>query len=231
MSAAWSDDHPQLLPPDPDLPPIHNRDYQVRAWRVEEATILIRGAVMDIKPGEHIAERITSAGGVDDGRPLTVHHMIVDLHVGVPDLVIKDVSIVFETHPQPACPHIAASYQGLVGLSISRGFTHKVRELFGGPRGCTHTTALLQAMAPVALQCMFSVRGSGPGPGAASSGDPSGAPPQASFMRDTCHVWSGEGELWQGVTVGRAPPLPLPMKARLRAGGLSPDRLDLRPPG
>jgi hypothetical protein len=78
---------------------------------------------------------------------------------------------------------------------------------------------------------MFSVRGSGPGPGAASSGDPSGAPPQASFMRDTCHVWSGEGELWQGVTVGRAPPLPLPMKARLRAGGLSPDRLDLRPPG
>ncbi len=231
MRATWSDDHPQLLPADPDFPPIHTREYQVRAWRVDEGTILIRGAVMDLKPGLHVAERITAAGGVDDGRPLTVHHMIVDLHVGVPDLVIKDVGVVFETHPQPACPHVASSYQGLVGLSISRGFTHKVRELFGGPRGCTHTTALLQAMAPVALQCMFSVRGAGPGNGAPSSGDPSGAPPAAAFMRDTCHVWSNEGELWQGVTVGRAPPMPLPMLARIRAGGLSPDRLDPRRPG
>jgi len=38
-------------------------------------------------------------------------------------------------------------------LSIARGFTHKVRGLFGGPRGCTHTTALSQAMAPEAIQC------------------------------------------------------------------------------
>jgi len=229
LSAGWSDDHPPLLPPDPEFPPLHNRDYQVRAWRTDEATILIRGAVMDIKPGEMIAERIRSAGGVDDGRPITIHHMIVDLYVGVPQLVIKDVTVAFERNPQPACPHIASSYQGLIGLSISRGFTHKVRELFGGPRGCTHTTALLQAMAPVALQCMFSFRAAGPGGGAASS-DTSGAPPEASFMRDTCHVWSGEGELWQGVTVGRTPPMPLPMQERLRASGLSPDRVDLRRP-
>ena len=46
----------------------------------------------------------------------------------------------------------------LVGLSIARGFTHRVRELFGGPRGCTHTTALLQAMAPIAMQCFWSMR-------------------------------------------------------------------------
>jgi len=195
---------------------------------VDEATILIRGAVMDMKPGEPIAQRLTSAGGVDDGRPLAIHHMIVDLYVGLPEMVIKDVSVVFEVHPQPACPHIASSYRGLVGLSISRGFTHKVRELFGGPRGCTHTTALLQAMAPVALQCMFSVRNAGPGDAATSAPAAGGAPPAASFMRDTCHVWSGEGELWQGVTVGRAPPMPLPMQARLRASGLSPERVDLR---
>ena len=65
--------------------------------------------------------------------------------------------MLFETHPHTECVSIVDAYRGLVGLSITRGFTHKVRELFGGPRGCTHTTALLMAMAPVAVQCIWSM--------------------------------------------------------------------------
>ena len=60
----------------------------------------------------------------------------------------RRADVVFEAHPHTTCPAIIEHYQGLVGLSIARGFTHQVRELFGGPRGCTHTTALLLAMAP-----------------------------------------------------------------------------------
>ena len=85
--------------------------------------------------------------------------MIVDLaHRRCRRWRSSSANAALETHPHAACPRIEDHYQHLIGLSIARGFTHKVRELFGGPRGCTHTTALLQAMAPVAIQSMWSFR-------------------------------------------------------------------------
>ena len=99
-------------------------------------------------PGVYLAE---------DPEPLTMHHMQVDLTVAFPSMVIERAEVVFEAHPHTTCVDIVGAYQGLVGLSITRGFTHKVRELFGGPRGCTHTTALLLAMGPVATQCSWSM--------------------------------------------------------------------------
>ena len=132
-----------------ELDVLHDREYRVRAFRLADDRLLIRGAVRDQKPPNlYIA---------DDDQPLTIHHMQIDLEVGFPSLEIVKAAVRFETHPHGGCPTIIDHYGGLVGLSIARGFTHKVRELFGGPRGCTHTTALLQAMAPVAVQCFWSM--------------------------------------------------------------------------
>lgn len=222
---AWWSGHPDLFPPDPELEPLHARNYGVRAWKLSDESLLLRGAVMDMKPGAHFAGRIESLGGTDPGGPMAIHHMIIDLVIGYPSLTITDAQVVFETFPQPGCPGITSHYRELIGLSIARGFTHEVRQRFGGPRGCTHTTALLQAMGPVAVQCIFSMRRTGVGQAdAAPSGDSGGS----SFMKDTCHVWSSEGELWQGVTVGQAPPIPLPMQKRLVDSGLDPTAVDLR---
>ena len=77
---------------------------------------------------------------------------------GLSRLELERVVTHFEHHPREECPSITAHYDELVGLSIARGFTHRVRELFGGPRGCTHTTALLQAMAPIGMQCFWSMK-------------------------------------------------------------------------
>ena len=140
--------HPEGLDPESHL--IHERAYVVRAYRKDASTLLLRGAVRDQKPpGLYVP---------DDPEPLTIHHMIVDLEIAVPSLEIMRSNVVMEMHPHLHCREIEDHYQNLVGLSIARGFTHKVRELFGGPRGCTHTTALLQAMAPVAIQSMWSFR-------------------------------------------------------------------------
>ncbi len=140
--------HPDGVDPDHDL--IHERAYVVRAYRKDAKTLWLRGAVRDQKPpGLYVP---------GDTEPLTVHHMIVDLHIAIPSLEIIWANAALETHPHGNCPKIEDHYQNLVGLSIARGFTHKVRELFGGPRGCTHTTALLQAMAPVAVQSIWSFR-------------------------------------------------------------------------
>jgi hypothetical protein len=225
VEPAWWSGHPELLPADPDLEPLHARNYGVRAWKVSDDSLLLRGAVMDMKPAAHFAGRIESFGGTDPGGPMTIHHMVIDLVVSYPSLTITDASVVFEAFPHPGCPGITSRYRELIGLSIARGFTHEVRQRFGGPRGCTHTTALLQAMGPAAVQCIFAMRRAGVGPADAA---PEGEGGGSSFMKNTCHVWSSEGELWQGVTVGQPPPVPLPMQRRLVESGLDPTAVDLR---
>jgi hypothetical protein len=223
---AWWEGAGGAMPPEPDFEPLHQRDYLVRAWKVNNDTMLVRGAVMDLKPAAMFATRIEAAGGRADDRPVTMHHMIVDLTVAFPSMTIGAVDVRFEVHPQPGCPLIGDSYDGLVGVSIARGFTHKVRELFGGPRGCTHTTALLQAMAPVAVQSVFGMRRLG----ATRPGNQGRSPsPEAYFVRNTCHVWSEEGDLWQGILVGHPPPAPLSLQQRLRDAGLDPGEVDLQP--
>jgi hypothetical protein len=146
--------------------------------------------------------------------------MVVELVVATPSMVITDVKVVFEAHPHPQCPRIIDSYDQLVGVSIARGFTHNVRSLFGGPRGCTHTTALLQAMAPVAVQCVLTGR-----PPAPAAGEPvalrlslSPEERKARFavMINTCHVWEADGDLVTKINRGEEHPIPLPIQERRR---------------
>jgi hypothetical protein len=181
--------HPDGVDPVDDL--LHERCYVVRAYRADDTTLILRGALRDQKPpGLYIA---------DDDEPLTVHHMVVDMTIRVPSLEIVDARAVLETHPHTACPRIEDHYRNLIGLSIARGYTHRVRELFGGPRGCTHTTALLQAMAPVAIQSMWSLRVVA-GRRATAEGLPSPVDPHEARQRalmmnlNTCHVWAEDGE-------------------------------------
>jgi hypothetical protein len=168
---------------------IHERAYVVRAYRKGLDTLVLRGSVRDQKPpGLYVPE---------DPEPLTVHHMIVDLHVAIPSLEITFAEAVLDVHPHLTCKNIEPHYGNLVGLSIARGFTHKVRELFGGPRGCTHTTALLQAMAPVAVQSMWSFRMAAAkeaGGSAEVFGTPEGRERSLMFNLNTCHVWAEDGE-------------------------------------
>ncbi len=208
-----------ILPPDPDdLEVLHDREYRVRAYRVADDQLLIRGAVRDQKPpGLYLAE---------DPDPLTIHHMQVELEVAFPSLEITGAEVLFEAHPHTSCPLIVDHYHQLVGLSIARGFTNRVRELFGGPRGCTHTTALLLAMGPVAVQCSWSMQASVSRRGASTS------VPRAmsSAERDglwrsnlnTCHVWADEGEQVAFLRAGGELETPLPIRRRYEELGVAP---------
>ena len=84
--------HPEGVSPIDDL--VHERSYVVRAYRKDNETLLLRGALRDQKPaGLYVP---------DDTEPLTVHHMIVDMYVRVPTFEIIDAKAVLETHPTPA---------------------------------------------------------------------------------------------------------------------------------
>ena len=201
-----------LLPIDPDLEPVHTREYEVRVFRRPDGQLLARGAVRDTPAaGTYIA---------DDTEPVVMHHMVVEMVVDLDGLVISEVTVAFETFPNPGCTAISDHYQQLVGLSIARGFTHKVRELFGGPRGCTHTTALLQAMAHCIVQAAWSASAQRARPGVdAAAADP-GAGVTANL--NTCHVWAEGGEHLARIRRGERRP-PIPIVARLDELGLDVD--------
>jgi len=216
-----------ILPPDPDgLDVLHEREYRIRAYRLpprgdggEGDRLLLRGAVRDQKPAHlYIAE---------DPDPITIHHMQVELEIAFQSMLILESSVMFESHPHEECVSIIDAYHGLVGLSIARGFTHKVRDLFGGPRGCTHTTALLLAMAPVAIQCIWSMQAVE----ARSTGEPmrrgADLSPEEREQRwaaslNSCHVWDNEGDLVRELRTGVDVGLPIPIRRRYAELGIAP---------
>ena len=203
-----------LLPPDGDLDLIHTRNYEARVYQVSDEELLVRGVVSDQKPpGLYI---------VDDPKPMELHQMQLELRIAIPRLEIIQAQVVFETHPNSKCPLIAADYQKLVGLSIVRGFTRKIRDLFGGPNGCTHTNALLQAMAPAVVQAMWSVSiRSGRGiEGAKDSADEDARERRIAGTLNTCHIWAEDGEHVAAIRRGdRSDYPPIPVRDRLRELG------------
>lgn len=205
------------FPADADLPLIHHRNYQVRSYRQSPTEFWLRGTVQDQKPA-----------GVyfDDDQPLTVHQMRVDLLVAFPSMEILEADVELATHPHESCATIEPEYQKLVGLSIARGFSRSVKDLFGGPRGCTHVMALLQAMAPVAIQSTWSMRAAETGSVAVaidrSNGD-EGLREALRFNLDTCHVWAEDGEMVAAVRAGEEIPPPVWASERLVELGRDPD--------
>lgn len=180
----------------PDEELIHDRTYRVRAYRRSADQIRIRGMVRDIKP---ILMAVETGPG-----PIEVHHMVVDLTVDYPEMIISEVDVEFVTNPHGGCPAIAPKYQGLVGLPMTRGYINQVRQLFGGPRGCTHTTALLLAMGPVATQAMTSMAMRNRQPGDWNQSDR----PFSTHMINTCHFWAEDGEAIALVRAGKHPGRP-----------------------
>ena len=201
-------------PPGEEEIPVHNRTYAVNTYRIDSQTMRIRGRVTDTKP----------AGLYVDGdtEPMDVHDMVVDLVVGYPDLTIQSVNVVFDTHPHSSCPTIEVAYQQLAGTSIARGFTRKLTELFGGPSGCTHVGALLKAMAPVAVQSMYSMRLAEPGAPkgfVTENGDEEGRRRAQSFVRNSCHVWAEDGEMMTASDNGESYEAPIWIRDRLEKLG------------
>ncbi len=203
-----------LLAPNVDLQLIHTRDYQVHAFRTPDNNMVIRGAVRDTKP--------PFLYWPTDPDSLVIHHMAVELDVTFGSMVITAARVLFSEYPHVECPGITTRYQQLVGISIARGYSHKVRELFGGPRGCSHTTALLQAMGPIAMQSLWSMRSARMNDGSFEERTDVIQNTGASLMSNTCHVWEDGGEVStmaaNGVDIG----VPLPMVRRLTALGIDP---------
>ncbi len=198
--------NPSRLPPEPEGEPVHHRRYDVQAYKQGPDRLLIRGMVHDQKPpGTYIP---------DDPEPLSVHQMVVDLTIVYPAMEIVAAEVVMEVTPHAGCTSIEPVYEKLIGVPIARGFSRVVRDLFGGPRGCTHVGALLQAMAPVAIQSRFAMMDLGT---PVALGDDEADAERTKDLRrqalavnlNTCHIWAEGGEQMTRIENDEPPQPPL----------------------
>ncbi len=188
---------------------IHNRTYQTEAFAEDDGRLRVVGRLTDVKP---------IGLGPDDGEPMVIHDMALELLVELPSFTIVDVTSEMFTHPYDLCTAILPDYRQLVGLSVARGFTHEVRRLFGGPSGCSHLTALLQAMAPVAVQAswaMFNLETPLAEQAAGPSADDPDRERRLRLNTNTCHVWREGGEHLTAVMTGEGDARPGWMRERL----------------
>lgn len=199
--------------------PIHRRSYECEVFEEGDGRLRVRGRLVDTKP---------LGLGVADGEPLAIHDMAIDLIVSYPEFTIVGVETAMNVHPYDVCTDILTDYQQLVGLSITRGYSRKVRDLFGGPGGCSHIGALLQALGPVAIQASWSVASLHQDPIQRLEGadDPEERARRLRLNRDTCHVWADGGEHMTAVELGEAPPRPHWEADRLEQLGLDLDSAD-----
>lgn len=168
--------------------PLHVRNYRCESFRRPDGRMRLIGSVLDDKAaGLHV---------VEDPEPLTVHDISIELTLTYPDLVIEAVTVDFGVFPNPMCPSISATYDQLIGLSIMQGFSRNVTSLFGRELGCSHIGALLRAMAPVAVQSMYTMVLADPdienhGEMTHRTGD-ADSDRGMRFITNSCHVWATE---------------------------------------
>jgi len=117
-----------------------------------------------------------------------IHHMIIRLLINCSDLAIEDVQVEMTTVPSERCREIAGCLAPIKGLTVSKGFTQKVKKIAGGVRGCTHLVELLLTMAPAVIQGYATHQSRKP-----SSLDTQRAVAMLHFLTNTCFAWREDG--------------------------------------
>jgi hypothetical protein len=66
-----------------------------------------------------------------------IHHMAIRLLINCSNLLIEDVDVDLISVPREVCRETIDCLALIKGLTITKGFTLKVKKLAGGNKGCT----------------------------------------------------------------------------------------------
>jgi hypothetical protein len=170
--------------------PLHRRAVTFEAFDAGDDLVVV-GSLVDTRPW------------AEDGRAVaTVHEMALRVRVRVADLVITEAGADMHRFPHTECPAIVGAFAGLVGLSVSRGYTRAVQARFGGPKGCTHLEQLARSLGPVVVQAVTSRRARAVSRGEVDDLLAAGASPWA---LNSCHIWAEGGIAEQKLAAGWHP--------------------------
>ncbi len=149
-----------------------------------------------------------------------IHDMELRATLSRDDLVITSCEVLMHAFPHAECPDVTPGFDGLVGLSVARGFTRQVQERFGGVAGCAHVQQVLRALAPAVMQAAGAIK--------RWQIDTDQAPPSgpSPWVRGSCHVWAEDGPAEQKIAAGWLPGTterPAPRVDEIRARFGTPD--------
>lgn len=161
---------------------LHTRNIEVTIYDYDGQRIIVEGSLKDERFHKiHTVAGETIPGGV-------IHNMSIRLLVNCSNLLIEDLDVDLTSVPREVCRETIECLAPIKGLTVTRGFTLKVKKLAGGRKGCTHLMELLMAMAPAVFQGFAAFQSQ------KSSGfDQDHARMMAKYLVNTCHAWREEG--------------------------------------
>ena len=159
---------------------VHTRDISMRTLNLGEHYILVEGSLID--------HRYLPEHDKTSKEPELVHHMVIQLKVKGPRMLIEQASAIMPHHPRKECPEVLPWIRNLEGLEIAPGYTMKVKKVIGGTKGCAHLTSLVIAMGESAVQGYWSAYG--------MESRKMGLREQTikKFI-NTCHLWKEDGPI------------------------------------
>ena len=161
---------------------LHTRNIEVTTYDYDGQRIIVEGFLKDDFPQEsHMITGETFPSGV-------IHHMAIRLLINCSNLLIEDVDVDLISVPREVCRETINCLAPIKGLTITKGFTSKVKKMAGGNKGCSHLVELLLSMAPAVFQGFGAHQSQKP-----SAFDSDQAKMIFQFIVNTCRVWHEDG--------------------------------------
>ena len=161
---------------------LHTRNIEVATYDYDGQRIIVEGLLKDVIFQEsHAITGETFPSGI-------IHHMAIRLLVNCSNLMIEDVDVDLLSIPREVCRETIDCLAPIKGLTITRGFTLKIKKIAGGNKGCAHLMELLQAMAPAVFQGFAAHQTQKP-----IILDPDRAKKMLHAIVNTCHPWREDG--------------------------------------
>jgi hypothetical protein len=161
---------------------LHTRNIEVTIYDYDGHRIIAEGFFQDDRFQEtHLITGETFPIGA-------IHHMAIRLLVNCSDFLIEDVEVDLLSVPRQVCLETIDCLAPLKGLTVTKGFTSKVKKIVGGTKGCTHLLELLLAIAPVIFQGLAAQQSQKP-----SAFEFDQVKMMSQSLVNTCHAWREDG--------------------------------------
>lgn len=161
---------------------VHTRNIEVTTYAYDGQRVIVEGSLKDERfQHSHMVTGETFPSGV-------IHHMVIRLLVNCSNLLIEDLDVELLSVPREVCRETIDCLAPMKGLTITKGFTSKVKKLAGGNKGCTHLVELIVAMAPAVFQGVGAHQSQ-----KTSAFDSERAQRIVQYLTNTCHGWREDG--------------------------------------
>ena len=128
----------------------HSRIIETAVFDYDEQRMVAEGCLTD----RRYCDFYLASG--ERKPPGILHQMIIHLLINKSTYEIEDVRVEMPAFPRDECIQTANSLESLKGMTVTKGFTSKIKTMAGHGKGCTHLVELLTAMGPSMIQGVIS---------------------------------------------------------------------------